>query len=137
MTIKTYSELIKIPEFKDRFEYLKLSSNVGDVTFGGHRMLNQILYSTQEWKEVRRRVILRDDGCDLGHPDYPIMDSIYIHHLNPITIDDILNRRPCVFDMNNLISASFSTHNAIHYQNSIDLGLPIERRPNDTCPWRV
>lgn len=136
MPYKTYSELIKLKTFEERFDYLSLQGRVGDATFGGHRYLNQILYQTEQWKRTRREVILRDDGCDLAHEDYPINGSVYIHHLNPITIDDVLKERPCVFDINNLVCASFKTHNAIHY------GLKenpqrtyVERKKNDTCLW--
>lgn len=135
---KTYSELIKIPSFEDRFKYLCLDGNVGEATFGGHRYLNQMLYKSPEWKSTRREVILRDNGCDLAHEDYEIIGSIYIHHLNPITIDDILNRSPCVFDLENLICTSFKTHNAIHYGTD-DVAFNkqlINRSKNDTCPWR-
>lgn len=137
-TIKLYSELITIPTFKERFNYLKLSAAVGDPTFGGHRYLNQMLYRFPEWKRVRREVILRDEGLDLGHPDFPIRGNIYVHHLNPITTDDILERRNCVFDLENLISTSFDTHNAIHYgdERLIEDRVPVERKKNDTCPWR-
>lgn len=134
---KTYSELIKIKEFEDRFNYLSLVGIVGETTFGGHRYLNQMLYQTEKWKSTRREVIFRDNGCDLGHSDYPISGSIYIHHINPITVDDILEQRPCVFDLENLICTTFRTHNAIHY-GSKDL-LPKkyeERKKDDTCPWR-
>lgn len=134
---KTYSELITLQSYLDRFEYLKLSGIVADPTFGGHRHLNQILYQTNEWRATRKEIILRDNGCDLGHEDYPIYGKIYIHHMNPITIDDILNRRPCVFDLNNLISVSFDTHNAIHYGSKDILMIePITRRKNDTTLWR-
>lgn len=134
---KTYSELIKIPTFEDRFKYLSLSGKVGEATFGGHRYLNQMLYKMDEWKSTRREVILRDNGSDLGHEDHPITGSIYIHHINPITIDDILEQRPCVFDLENLISTSFRTHNGIHYGNEevLPKGLVV-RTKNDTCPWR-
>lgn len=135
-TIKTYSELIAIPTFEERFEYLKLNGSVGSFTFNGYRQLNQMLYKTDEWKRIRRDVILRDDGCDLADPDYPIRDYIYIHHIVPITIEDILGRRDCVFDLNNLISCSFATHNAIHYSDETVTRKPVERRPNDTCLWR-
>lgn len=139
MTIiyRTYSELIKIDKFEDRFNYLSLIGMVGKTTFGGHRYLNQILYQTEKWKSIRREVIFRDDGCDLGHKNHPIFGSIYIHHLNPITIDDILEERPCVFDLENLISTSFKTHNAIHYGTE-DLipKEPVKRTKNDTCPWK-
>lgn len=136
--IRLYSELIEIPTFEERFDYLKLSASVGDVTFGGHRYLNQMLYSFPEWKRIRREVILRDEGFDLAHPDFPIRGNIYVHHLNPITADDILERRSCVFDLENLVSTSFDTHNAIHYgdERLIADRVPVERKKNDTCPWR-
>lgn len=136
-TYKTYSELIKLETFEERFLYLSLTGIVGETTFGGHRYLNQILYKTDEWKSTRREVIYRDGGYDLAHEDYLIVGSIYIHHINPITIDDILERRPCVFDLENLISTSFKTHNAIHY-GSLDLlpKGPAKRTKNDTCLWR-
>lgn len=135
--IKTYSELIKIEEFEDRFDYLSLTGRVGESTFGGRRYLNQILYQTDKWKSIRREVIFRDNGCDLAHEDYAIYGSIYIHHINPITIDDILEEKFCVFDLENLISTSFKTHNAIHYGTSelLPKGL-VKRKKNDTCPWR-
>lgn len=134
---KTYSEMIKNFSFEDRFNYLILSGKVGEVTFGGHRYLNQMLYQSDKWKSTRREVILRDDGCDLAHPDYQINGSVYIHHINPITIDDILQERPCVFDLENLVSVSFRTHNAIHYGNSDLLPKgPVVRTKNDTCLWR-
>lgn len=134
---KTYSSLIKMPSFQDRFNYLSLSGIVGDTTFGGHRCLNQMLYQSEKWKRTRREVILRDDGCDLSHEDYPILGSVYIHHINPITIDDILGDRPCVFDLDNLICVSFKTHNAIHYGSKDLLSkIFVDRKPNDTCLWR-
>lgn len=134
---KTYSELIKISSFEDRFKYLSLSGIVGETTFGGHRYLNQILYQTDKWRTIRRKVIVRDNGCDLSHKDYIISGSIYIHHIKPITIEDILEERSSVFDLENLISTSFRTHNAIHY-GSENL-LPekyTERKQSDTCLWR-
>lgn len=134
---KRYSELIKIEKFEDRFNYLSLVRKVGETTFGGHRRLNQILYQTEKWKTTRREIILRDNGCDLAHEDHQINGSIYIHHLNPITIDDILEEKPCVFDLENLICTSFRTHNAIHYgtEDLLPKG-PIVRTKNDICPWR-
>lgn len=134
---KTYQELIQLESFDDRLDYLRMNGTVGDITFGGHRSLNQILYQTPQWKSTRRKVILRDNGCDLAHEDYPIGGSIYIHHINPITIDDILKERPCVFDLNNLISTMFRTHNAIHYgsKGPMSSGLVV-RSKNDTCPWK-
>lgn len=136
--IRTYSELIRLPTFKERFLYLKLDGRVGDMTFGGHRELNQTLYSLPTWRRVRREVILRDHGCDLGLLEYPINDRIYVHHLDPITIEDVLAQNPKVFDMGNLVSVSFRTHNAIHY-GSLEQALPSEpiiRTQNDTIPWR-
>lgn len=137
MIYKTYSELIKISSFKGRFDYLNLSGTIGEATFGGHRYLNQILYQTEEWKSARREVIYRDNGYNLAHKDYPISSSIYVHHINPITIDDILEGRPCVFDLENLISTTFQTHNAIHYgsENLLPKCL-VERKKYDTCPWK-
>lgn len=137
--IKTYSELVRLHSFEDRFEYLKLTGVVGEVTFGGHRQLNQILYQTKEWKNTRRKVILRDGGNDLSHPDYPIRGLIYIHHINPVTISDILDRRSCVFDLNNLVSCSFDTHNAIHYGSDeiIKKREVVIRTPGDTALWKM
>lgn len=135
--IRTYTLAIGIPSFEDRFEYLKMDGSVGIQTFGGHRYLNQKLYQSEEWRRVRRDVIVRDNGCDLAHPDHPIYGKILIHHLEPITADDILSRRSCVFDMDNLICISYETHNALHYGNSETLPKPyVERTKNDTCPWR-
>lgn len=135
---KTYRELLCLPTFKERFEYLKLSGQVGRETFGSKRYLNQLLYKYPEWRTARRDAIVRDNGCDLAHPDYQITsEPIYVHHINPITIDDILGRNPMVFDLNNLICTIHSTHNAIHYGNASMLPImPEERRPNDMCPWR-
>lgn len=134
---KSYSELIKLKTFDERFRYLKLDGIVGETTFGGHRYLNQILYQTSEWKRTRLDVILRDDGYDLAHPDHMIDGSIYIHHINPITVDDIIRRRSCVFDLENLISCSYKTHNALHYGNEdLPYFKPAERSANDTCPWK-
>ncbi len=134
---KTYSEMIKKSSFEDRLEYLSLKSVVGEQTFGGHRYLNQTLYKSLKWKSTRREVILRDNGCDLAHEDYIIYDKILIHHINPITIEDILNDRPCVFDLENLICTTYKTHRAIHYGYSSSLpNVVIERTKNDTCPWK-
>lgn len=137
-TIRTYSELIALPTFEERFEYLKLSGRVGDETFGRDRYLNQLLYQrSDEWKASRREVILRDNGCDLGCEGYEIYGQIIVHHMNPITIDDVMNLDPKVFDPEFLISTMHRTHNAIHYGNAdLLITAPIERRKNDTCPWR-
>lgn len=134
---KSYSELVKNPTFEERFEYLKTNSKVGFETFGGHRYLNQVLYKSPEWRRARREVILRDDGFDLGHEDYPIRGNIYVHHINPITIDDILEGKRWVFDPEYLISTSLNTHNALHYSNEeIIINKFVERKRGDTCLWR-
>ena len=135
--IRTYSELISLPTFTERFEYLKLSGKVGYETFGYDRYLNQILYRSTEWKRFRNGIILRDNGCDLACEDREIAGNIIVHHLNPITVDDVLRRNPCVFDPENVISTCLETHNAIHY-GDIDLLVtdPVIRTKNDTCPWR-
>ena len=135
--IRTYSELIKIPTFEERFEYLKLDGVIGDMTFGFNRYLNQVLYNTKEWRSLRNDIFIRDNGCDLGIEDRPINYRILAHHLNPITVEDVLKRRDCVFDPDNLITTYLPTHNAIHYGDASLLYLdPVERKPNDTCPWR-
>lgn len=135
---RSYSELIKIPSYEGRYEYLKLGQSVGDMTFGGHRWLNQRLYRSKKWKEIRDRVILRDDGCDMACDGYDIHGRIIVHHMNPLTIDDIINATDSVFDMENLICVSFDTHNAITYGDATLLRrCPIIRRPNDTCPWKL
>lgn len=134
---KSYLEMMQLPTFEERYEYLKIGGLVGEETFGYDRYLNQVLYRSQEWKRFRRDIILRDNGCDLGCDGYAIVGKILIHHINPITIEDVVNRNTCLFDPNNVISTSLSTHNAIHYS---DAGLlttgPIERIKNDTCPWK-
>lgn len=135
--IKTYSQAIRLKAFDDRLRYLKLGGAVGEFTFNGHRILNQMLYRSKEWKRIRREAIIRDSGCDLADPDRVILDFLIVHHINPITIDDILDRRSSVFDLENLICCSKETHNAIHYGK--DLAVPetvIQRTKNDTCPWR-
>lgn len=137
MSVKTYTELIIIPTYEGRFEYLKLKGSVGNETFGFDRYLNQALYNSPEWKRLRRDIIIRDNGCDLAHSDYIIHGRILIHHINPIRMEDIVNRSSIVFDHENLICVSHNTHNAIHYgdANLLVTG-PIERTTNDTCPWR-
>ena len=137
MGIKTYDEMIKLKSFEDRFNYLKLDGVVGASTFGYDRYLNQVFYSSPEWRAIRRKVIIRDNGCDLAFPDKNIYGKILIHHLNPITKEDILNRSYKLFDMNNLVCISKDTHDAIHYgKDSVLLTEPIARTRNDTCPWR-
>ena len=137
MMFKTYSELIKLETFEDRFQYLRLDGIVGEETFGFDRYLNQFLYKSDEWKLCRRDIIIRDNGCDLGCEGFEVYGRILIHHINPITVDDIVNRNPKVFDPENLILTSHNTHQAIHYGNEDLLILaPIERSKNDTSPWR-
>lgn len=134
--LRTYLELIELGTFEERFEYLKLSANVGDTTFGWKRYLNQKFYKSNEWRSFRNSVIVRDCGMDLGVSDRLITGPIIIHHINPITYEDVLLRNPCLFDMNNVICVSDATHKAIHYGDIERLpGVPIERAPNDTCPW--
>lgn len=134
---KTYSELITLPTFKERFLYLKLDGAVGKETFGFKRWLNQEFYHSDEWLRFRDDVIIRDNGCDLGILGYEIFGPVLIHHINPITYEDILHRNPCVFDLENVITTRLKTHNAIHYgDEGLLLLTPVERKANDTCPWR-
>jgi hypothetical protein len=137
--IKTYTELIRLPTFKERFDYLYVGGQVGAKTFGNERYLNQVFYKSEEWKAVRRAVILRDNACDLGIEGREIQNSrlVRIHHLNPITIEDIRNHSPKLTDPENLITCLNKTHQAIHYTGWDGvLQEPVERAPNDTCPWR-
>lgn len=137
--MKTYKQCITFPTFEERFEYLKLDGAVGLATFGSDRYLNQIFYNSPEWKTVRRDVILRDNGCDLGIPDRIVRGRIYIHHLNPISVEDVLNRSSKLFDPDNLICVSRATHEAIHYGdfNLLNPSTPLERKPFDQAPWRT
>ena len=136
--IRTYSELIRLPTFIERFRYLKLNGRVGVETFGYDRYLNQILYRTAEWKRFRNEIIVRDNGCDLGCEGYDIVgQKILVHHINPISVEDVLRRDPKVFDPENAITTILNTHNAIHYSDeSLLVTEPIERKPNDTCLWK-
>lgn len=150
LLLKSYGGLIQFQTMADRFEYLKLQGRIGERTFGGDRYLNQALYTSNEWRSFRDKVIIRDNGCDLAMPGYEIVkmvdgkkltkdrgDYIIIHHINPLTADDIRKASSKIFDMNNAVCASPSTHRAIHY-GDISL-LPQEytpRYPNDTCPWK-
>ncbi len=138
MTIfKSYSSLIKLKTFNDRFNYLMLKGKVGIETFGHDRYLNQMLYSSRKWKRLRDEIIVRDNGCDLGIEDRLIFDKIIIHHINPLTILEIENEDPIVFDPENLICTTPRTHNAIHFGDaSLLIKLPEERKKNDTIPWR-
>lgn len=135
--IRNYSELITLRTFKERFEYLKLDGIVGEETFGFDRYMNQIFYKSKEWASVRREVIIRDNGCDLGLDGYEIHGKILIHHMNPINLSDIVHKTDELLNPDYLITTVLSTHNAIHYGDASLLpALPVERRANDTCPWR-
>ena len=137
MSIKTYSELITFPTFEERFQYLRLDGVVGEDTFGFDRYLNQIFYRSQRWKKIRNHVIIRDHGCDLGVEGYEIHGRILIHHMNPITEYDIINRTKYLLDPEYLICTIDNTHKAIHYgDESLLIVAPIIRTKNDTCPWR-
>lgn len=135
--IKTYSELITLPTFEERYEYLRIGGRVGEETFGFDRYLNQIFYKSKEWLSIRDQVIARDNGCDLGIPGREIHRRILIHHMNPITVEDILNRSDFLLNPEYLICTVKNTHDAIHYGDENLLNKdPIERTKNDTCPWR-
>lgn len=135
--MKTYTELVSIPTFEERFRYLEIEGLVGRETFGFDRYLNQKFYRSPEWKRVRQEVIIRDNGCDLGIEDRPIFGKIIIHHINPISIDDLTQKESWVLNPEFLISTCKKTHDAIHYSDeSILFVEPIERKPNDTCLWR-
>lgn len=135
--IRTYSELSKLKTYEERFDYLRLGGETFGETFGDDRYLNQVFYTSKEWKSIRDYVILRDNGCDLGVEDYQIHGKILIHHMNPITQYDILERSDFLLDPEFMICTAFMTHNAIHYGDKDLLILPpIERTPYDTCPWK-
>lgn len=137
MRIRTYSELIKIPTFEERYQYLRLSGVVGTETFGFDRFINQDFYRSREWKAVRDFIIVRDNGCDLAMEGYDIHGRIIIHHMNPVTIKDIQENSAFLMEPEYLISNTLSTHNAIHYgDESLLIQEPIERSKNDTCPWK-
>lgn len=137
MRKRCYSELRQLPTFQERYDYLKLAGEVGNPTFGYNRYFNQRFYHSSEWRNVRNEVILRDNGCDLGVNDYEIHGLIYIHHINPITLQDIETLSDNLLDPDNLICVTFDTHNAIHYGDERTLPkVPLERTPGDTCPWR-
>lgn len=137
MSIRTYSELIALPTFEERYQYLRLDGRVGKETFGFDRWLNQRFYKDPEWRSIRDDVIIRDNSCDLGIEGRDIRSLIIVHHMNPITQEDILERRSILLDPENLICVTDRTHKAIHYGNEelLDKG-PIVRTKNDTCPWK-
>lgn len=137
MRIRCYDELILLPTFEDRYKYLRLGGKVGEDTFGWDRFFNQAFYKSKEWLHTRQEIIIRDGGCDLGISDREIMGRIIVHHMNPLTLDQIENGGPELFDPQNLICVSHETHNAIHYGDDSLLvkSVLVERKPNDTCPW--
>ena len=137
-SIKTYSELITLPTFEERYRYLRLGGRVGADTFGFDRYLNQVVYQRDpRWKNARDVVIIRDNGCDLGIEGREIHGKILVHHMNPITMEDILNGRDWIYDPEFLISTMLTTHNAIHYgDENLLMKDPITRSKNDTCPWK-
>ena len=138
MSIKTYSELIALPTFEERYKYLRLNGRVGEDTFGFDRYLNQNFYRSAEWRRIRDRVIVRDNGCDLAIDDRIIYGKILIHHMNPITDKDLFNLSDILLDPEYLICVSHNTHNAIHYGDGERLVKdPIVRTKNDTCPWKL
>lgn len=135
--LKTYSELIKLPTFEERFQYLRLDGCVGQETFGFDRYLNQVFYRSKEWKSIRDRIIVRDNGCDLGMEGFDIYGRILIHHMNPIAAKDIIDRTDFLLNPDYLITTCHNTHNAIHYgDESLLIVAPVERRSNDTCLWK-
>ena len=148
MSNRSYLELITIPTFEERFDYLQLKGAVGKETFGYDRYLNQVLYNSREWRRFRDQIIVRDNGCDLACEDHEILSArdkdgklhrpkIIVHHINPITVEDVLDRNPMVFDPTNVITTTMNTHNAIHYgDETLLVTSPVERSKNDTCPWR-
>ena len=137
MNIRTYSELSQLSTFEERYRYLRLGGRVGKETFGFDRWINQMFYKDPEWLKVRDIVIMRDNGCDLGIEGREIYSRIIVHHMNPITKADILDRSKFLLDPEYLICTVKNTHDAIHYgDENLLITLPMERSPNDTCPWR-
>ena len=137
MSIRTYSELILLPTFEERFKYLQLNGRVGDDTFGFDRYINQIFYKSADWKRIRDQIIIRDNGCDLALEGYEIYGRILIHHMNPITAKDIGLNTEYLMNPEYLICVTHDTHNAIHYgDEKLLMKGPVVRTKNDTCPWR-
>lgn len=137
MNIRTYSELSKLTTFEERYRYLRLGGHVGEETFGFDRWINQMFYKDPEWLKIRDEVIIRDNGCDLGIEGREIYSRIIVHHMNPITKADILDRSEFLLDPEYLICTVKNTHDAIHYgDENLLITLPMERSVNDTCPWR-
>jgi hypothetical protein len=134
--VRTYSELSRLATFEERFDYLMLSGSTGVATFGFDRYLNQAFYRSSEWQSVRRTVVLRDNGCDLGVPGYEISANPLIHHINPMSPEDVLDRADWILDPEFLVTTCTNTHNAIHFGNKDSLyALPVDRSPNDTKLW--
>lgn len=137
LMIRTYSELIQLPTFEERFKYLQLNGTVGKETFGYDRYLNQLFYNSHHWRKRRDDIIKRDLGCDLAVVGFELQDRVYIHHMNPIRIDDLIEQTEYLMEPEYLICTSFNTHQAIHYgDESLLVGTLVERKPNDTCPWK-
>lgn len=138
MIIRTYSELIRLSTFEDRYRYLRLNGRVGEETFGFDRLINQYFYQrSREWDMVRKHVIVRDNGCDLGVEGHRIQGRILVHHMNPIDLEDIERKSDILLDPEFLISTMHNTHNAIHYGDERLLVVaPVVRTKNDTCPWK-
>ena len=137
MSIRTYSELILLPTFEERFKYLQLNGRVGDDTFGFDRYINQNFYKSADWKRIRDQIIIRDNGCDLALEGYEIYGRILIHHMNPITAKDIGLNTEYLMNPEYLICVTHNTHNAIHYgDEKLLMKGPVSRTKNDTCPWK-
>lgn len=138
MILRKYSELKRLKTFEERYEYLRIGGLVGEATFGFERFLNQQLYTSQRWRLLRNEIIIRDNGCDLGIEGRDIFDKIIIHHMNPLTREQMQNLDDSMFDPEYLICVSHNTHNAIHYGDASLLRKEyVPRRPNDTCPWKM
>ena len=134
--VRTYSELRRLDTFEERYAYLALQGEVGNSTFGFDRWMNQVFYRSPEWKQVRSAVVFRDNGCDLGVPGYEIYNRLMVHHMNPISAEDLENGEPWILDPEYLITTTHRTHNAIHYgDDSLLPRAPVERRPGDTKLW--
>lgn len=135
--MKTYSECISLPTFKERLEYLMLKGNVGDPTLANYAYLKSRFYNSYRWRKLKRQLIIRDQGCDLAFEGHPLSHRVVLHHINPISYADLIEDAPCLYDEENLICCSHMTHEAIHYSDySIVCDEPIIRRPNDTIPWK-
>ena len=135
--MKTYTELMKLKTYEERFMYLRETAKVGDRTFGGYRCLNQMLYKNPLWLDVAEKAIIRDNGCDLAIRDRIIYGTINVHHMNPISIDDLLSGNPDVFNLEYLITTDADkTHKPLHYGGMPKVETIVERKPYDTCLWK-